>query len=69
MAGRNNLATDYRPVEEPTPSVRNTRIHSLALVPLIAGSIRKYDFSNPVLLDGENGILARGLAAFRNLGR
>ena len=37
---------------------------------LIAGSIREYDFTNPVLVDGESGIIAghgRVLAA-RKLG-
>src|SRR5690606_6185805 len=37
---------------------RNARTHSEAQVALIAGSIREYGFTNPVLVDGENGIIA-----------
>ena len=52
------------------PYARNARTHSEAQVALIAGSIREYGFTNPVLVDGENGIIAghgRVLAA-RKLG-
>ncbi len=37
---------------------RNARTHSEAQVALIAGSIREYGFTNPVLVDGANGIIA-----------
>ncbi len=52
------------------PYARNARTHSESQVALIAGSIREYGFTNPVLVDGENGIIAghgRVLAA-RKLG-
>ena len=52
------------------PYARNARTHSEAQVALIAGSIREFGFTNPVLVDGENGIIAghgRVLAA-RKLG-
>ncbi len=52
------------------PYARNARTHSEAQVALIAGSIREFGFNNPVLVDGENGIIAghgRVLAA-RKLG-
>ncbi|MEZ5913468.1 MAG: site-specific DNA-methyltransferase [Paracoccaceae bacterium] len=52
------------------PYARNARTHSDAQVALIAGSIREYGFTNPILVDGENGIIAghgRVLAA-RKLG-
>ena len=64
------LAIDYRPVASLIPYARNARTHSEAQVALIAGSIREYGFTNPVLVDGENGIIAghgRVLAA-RKLG-
>ena len=64
------LAIDYRPVGSLIPYARNARTHSEAQVALIAGSIREYGFTNPVLVDGENGIIAghgRVLAA-RKLG-
>ena len=64
------LALDYRPIASLIPYARNARTHSEAQVALIAGSIREYGFTNPVLVDGENGIIAghgRVLAA-RKLG-
>jgi ParB-like chromosome segregation protein Spo0J len=59
-----------RPVEALIPYARNARTHSDAQVAQIAGSIREFGFTNPVLLDGDNGIIAghgRVLAA-RKLG-
>jgi len=40
------------------PYARNTRTHSEAQVAQIAGSIREFGFTNPVLIDVENGIIA-----------
>ena len=40
------------------PCARNSRSHSEAQVAQIAGSIREFGFTNPVLIDGENGIIA-----------
>jgi hypothetical protein len=39
-------------------SRRYARTHSDAQVAQIAGSIREFGFTNPVLVDGENGIVA-----------
>jgi ParB-like chromosome segregation protein Spo0J len=50
-----DLRVIYRPVAELIPYARNARTHSEAQV---AGSIREFGFTNPVLLDGANGILA-----------
>ena len=47
------LAIDYRPVASLIPYARNARTHSEAQVALIAGSIREYGFTNPVLVDGD----------------
>ena len=66
----NPLAITYRPTGDLIPYARNARTHSEAQVALIPGSIREYGFTNPVLVDGENGIIAghgRVLAA-RKLG-
>ena len=52
------------------PYARNARTHSDAQVAQIAASIREFGFTNPVLIDGEGGIIAghgRVLAA-RKLG-
>ena len=52
------LNIDYRDVATLIPYARNARTHSEAQVALIAGSIREYGFTNPVLVDGANGIIA-----------
>lgn len=52
------------------PYARNSRTHSDAQVAQIAASIREFGFTNPVLVDGSNGVIAghgRILAA-RKLG-
>jgi ParB-like chromosome segregation protein Spo0J len=46
------------PTDTLIPYARNTRTHSEAQVAQIAGSIREFGFTNPVLIDGENGIIA-----------
>lgn len=59
-----------RKVEELIPYARNSRTHSDAQVAQIAASVREFGWTNPVLVDGENGIIAghgRILAA-RKLG-
>jgi DNA modification methylase len=61
---------EYRPIEALIPYARNSRTHSDAQVAQIAASIREFGWTNPVLVDGENGIIAghgRVLAA-RKLG-
>jgi ParB-like chromosome segregation protein Spo0J len=40
------------------PYARNSRTHSESQVAQIAGSIREFGFTNPVLIDGDNGIIA-----------
>ena len=57
-----------RPVEALIPYARNARTHSEAQVAQIAGNIREFGFTNPVLIDGANGIIAghgRVLAAHK----
>ena len=59
-----------RLVESLIPYARNARTHSDAQVAQIAGNTREFGFTNPVLVDGESGIVAghgRVLAA-RKLG-
>ncbi|GGL58426.1 site-specific DNA-methyltransferase [Wenxinia marina] len=64
------LAVEYRPVEALTPYARNSRLHSEAQVALIAGSIREFGWTNPVLVDGDGGVIAGHgrLMAARQLG-
>jgi len=40
------------------PYARNSRTHSEMQVAQIAGSIREFGWTNPVLIDAENGIIA-----------
>ncbi|MDB5318322.1 MAG: Modification methylase DpnIIB, partial [Rhodospirillales bacterium] len=46
------------PVSGLVPYVRNARTHSDAQVAQIAASIREFGFTNPVLVDGERGVIA-----------
>jgi len=52
------------------PYVGNARTHSDAQVAQIAASIREFGFTNPILVDGENGVIAGHgrLLAARKLG-
>ncbi len=64
------LAVTYRPVAALIPYARNARTHSDEQIAQIAGSIRAFGFTNPLLVDGENGIIAGHgrLLAARKLG-
>ena len=64
------LRVEYRPIEALIPFARNPRTHSDDQVGQIAASIREFGFTNPILLDGENGIIAGHgrLAAAKELG-
>ena len=58
MTTDQTLKVEYRPVSDLIPYARNARTHSDAQVAQIAGSIREFGFTNPVLLDGDRGIIA-----------
>ena len=64
------LEVSYRPVEALIPYARNARTHSDAQVAEIAASIREWGWTNPILVDGDNGIIAGHgrLLAARKLG-
>lgn len=64
------LRLELWPVDQLVPSPRNARTHSDAQVAEIAGSIRTFGFTNPILV-GTNGDVIAGhgrLAAARKLG-
>src|SRR5947209_3195001 len=64
------LRLEFWPIERLLPSPRNARTHSDAQVAEIAGSIRAFGFTNPILV-GEDGDVIAGhgrLAAARLLG-
>ena len=51
-------AVQYRPVCDLIPCARNSRNHSEEQISQIAASIREFGFTNPILVDGANGIIA-----------
>jgi len=55
---RPGLRVEYRSLDALIPFARNPRTHSEEQVAQIATSIREFGFTNPVLLDGENGVIA-----------
>tara|TARA_R110000822_G_scaffold80460_2_gene191765 strand:- start:1902 stop:2504 length:603 start_codon:yes stop_codon:yes gene_type:complete len=62
------LTIQYKKIDELIPYARNSRTHSDAQVAQIAGSIKEFGWRVPVLIDGENGIIAghgRVLAAYK----
>src|SRR5271155_450864 len=63
-------AIETLPIDQLRPWPRNARTHSRKQIRQIAESIRRFGFTNPVLIDGENRILAgRGrVEAARELG-
>ena len=61
---------ELKKVDELIPYSKNARLHSEAQVAQIAASIIEFGFTNPVLIDGEKGIIAGHgrLMAARKLG-
>lgn len=48
----------YKKTEDLIPYARNSRTHDEGQIAQIAASIKEFGFTNPILLDGENGIIA-----------
>jgi len=48
----------YKKTEDLIPYARNSRTHDEAQIAQIAASIKEFGFTNPILLDGKNGIIA-----------
>lgn len=53
-----NLNIEYRPVDSLVPYINNARTHSDDQVAQIAASIREFGWTNPILVDGERGLIA-----------
>lgn len=53
-----SLQIVYKPVNDLIPYINNSRTHSDAQIAQIAASIKEFGWTNPILLDGENGIIA-----------
>ncbi len=52
------LKIEYRDTDSLIPYVNNSRVHNDAQVTQIASSIKEFGFTNPILVDGENGVIA-----------
>ena len=58
------------PIERRIPYSRNARTHSAEQVAQVAASMREFGFTNPILIDGDSGVIAghARLQAARKLG-
>lgn len=67
---KTRLKIVYRKTDDLVPYAGNARIHSENQIAQIAASIRQFDFANPVLVDGNGGIVAGHgrVAAAKQLG-
>jgi len=54
----NHLHLEYRPIEALIPYARNARTHTEAQVAQIVASIREFGWTNPILVDGQSGVIA-----------
>src|SRR5688572_4076808 len=58
MKSRPRLEIEYRPIDSLIPYARNARTHSDAHIAQIAASIKEFGWTNPILVDGDQGIIA-----------
>jgi DNA modification methylase len=65
-----NRKLEWRSVSSLIPYARNSRTHSDEQIAQIAASIKEFGWTNPILIDGDNGIIAGHgrLSAARKLG-
>jgi len=54
----NKLKIQYKKTNDLIPYARNARTHSELQIGQIAASIKEFGFTQPILLDGQNGIIA-----------
>lgn len=52
------LTVETRKVDDLIPYINNARVHNENQVTQIASSIREFGWTTPILIDGENGIIA-----------
>lgn len=58
MTESKKLKVVYRNPNDLIPYVNNARTHSPEQVLKIASSIKEFGFNNPILIDGQNGVIA-----------
>jgi DNA modification methylase len=65
-----NRKLEWRSISKLIPYARNSRTHSDEQIAQIAASIKEFGWTNPILIDGDNGIIAGHgrLSAARKLG-
>ena len=65
-----NRKLEWRSISSLIPYARNSRTHSDEQIAQIAASIKEFGWTNPILVDGDNGIIAGHgrLSAARKLG-
>lgn len=54
----NPIHIEYRPINSLIPYARNAKQHPDAQVAQIAASIREFGWSAPILVDGQNNVIA-----------
>ena len=54
----NTLVVELRPLGELVPYESNARTHTAAQINQIAASIKEFGWTNPILIDPNNGIIA-----------
>jgi DNA modification methylase len=52
------LQIRYEPIDKLIPYAKNSRTHSEDQIVLVAASIQDFGFTNPILVDGDKGIIA-----------
>lgn len=52
------LSVQTKALDELVPYASNARFHSQEQIDQIAASIREFGWTNPILLDGDNGVIA-----------
>jgi ParB-like chromosome segregation protein Spo0J len=58
LTERPKLKVEWRPSGSLVPYVRNARTHTPEQIAQIAKSIEKFGWTNPILVDGEDGVIA-----------
>ena len=54
----NEMKIEIRPIEALIPYARNPRVHNEAQIAQIAASMVEFGWTQPLLVDGSNGIIA-----------
>jgi hypothetical protein len=70
VISENTIEIEWRSIDTLMPYINNARTHSERHINQIAASIKEFGFTNPVLVDGDNGIIAGHgrVAAAQSLG-